>query len=409
MIAVCRAVNADPQFVNKLKRNQEEEIRPCLRCNACIANYQTRITKCAINPTLDRPEDEVFPFLPTTPKRVLIAGGGPAGLEAAIVAKDRGHEVILCEKTGTLGGLLRYARKVPFKRETQQYVDYMIAKRPHGRGYPAEHRGHPRAGKGHRPRLLYRRRGSKALIPPIPGVEKAHPIMDMYDGKVQVGQKVVIVGGGLAGTEAALELAMQGKQVTLVEMGIDVARDANSIHKPALMMELKDHAEQVTILRRTTCTGIHDHGIVCRDADGKELTLDADTVILAAGMAPLRAEALALEPVSSEFRMVGDCKRPRQILEAVREGYDAAMGGLRRHPDAPMREDPIPGPGTCAGPGTYFWRRTAQANKTASAHRRRRSCSVSGGTPPLSGPGQSKAWRGGLTSTPTRPAPPGSR
>ena len=128
MIAVCRAVNADPQFVNKLKRNQEEEIRPCLRCNACIANYQTRITKCAINPTLDRPEDEVFPFLPTTPKRVLIAGGGPAGLEAAIVAKDRGHEVILCEKTGTLGGLLRYARKVPFKRETQQYVDYMIAK-----------------------------------------------------------------------------------------------------------------------------------------------------------------------------------------------------------------------------------------------------------------------------------------
>lgn len=128
MIAVCRAVNADPQFVNKLKRNQEEEIRPCLRCNACIANYQTRITKCAINPTLDRPEDEVFPFLPTTPKRVLIAGGGPAGLEAAIVARDRGHEVILCEKTGTLGGLLRYARKVPFKRETQQYVDYMIAK-----------------------------------------------------------------------------------------------------------------------------------------------------------------------------------------------------------------------------------------------------------------------------------------
>ena len=88
--------------------------------------------------------------------------------------------------------------------------------------------------------------------------------------------------GGLAGTEAALELAMQGKQVTLVEMGIDVARDANSIHKPALMMELKDHAEQVTILCRTTCTGIHDHGIVCRDADGRELTLDADTVILAA-------------------------------------------------------------------------------------------------------------------------------
>lgn len=167
--------------------------------------------------------------------------------------------------------------------------------------------------------------GSKALIPPIPGVEKAHPIMDMYDGKVQVGQKVVIVGGGLAGTEAALELAMQGKQVTLVEMGIDVARDANSIHKPALMMELKDHAEQVTILCRTTCTGIHDHGIVCRDADGRELTLDARHRHPGRRYGAPPGGGPGLEPVSSEFRMVGDCKRPRQILEAVREGYDAAM------------------------------------------------------------------------------------
>ena len=230
MIAVCRAVNADPQFVNKLKRNQEEEIRPCLRCNACIANYQTRITKCAINPTLDRPEDEVFPFLPTTPKRVLIAGGGPAGLEAAIVARDRGHEVILCEKTGMLGGLLRYARKVPFKRETQQYVDYMIAKAVRmGVDIRLNTEVTPELVKVIAPDFCIAAVGSKALIPPIPGVEKAHPIMDMYDGKVQVGQKVVIVGGGLAGTEAALELAMQGKQVTLVEMGIDVARDANSI------------------------------------------------------------------------------------------------------------------------------------------------------------------------------------
>ena len=126
IISVRRAVNADPMFVNKLKRGNEDEIRPCLRCNKCIADYQTRITKCAINPTFDRPEDVVMPFLPTTPKRVLIAGGGPGGLEAAIVAKERGHEVVLCEKTGALGGLLRYAYKVPFKKETVQFVEYLI-------------------------------------------------------------------------------------------------------------------------------------------------------------------------------------------------------------------------------------------------------------------------------------------
>ena len=120
---------------------------------------------------------------------------------------------------------------------------------------------------------------------------------------------------------------------TLVEMGIDVARDANSIHKPALMMELKDHAEQVTILRRTTCTGIHDHGIVCRDADGRELTLDADTVILAAGMAPLRAEALALEPVPhilvlDEPLSGVDIEGEHQLLEMLdelRTEYDLSI------------------------------------------------------------------------------------
>ena len=123
MIAVCRAVNADPQFVNKLKRNQEEEIRPCLRCNACIANYQTRITKCAINPTLDRPGDEVFPFLPTHAQAGAHRRRRPRRTGGGHCRQGSGHEVILCEKTGTLGGLLRYARKVPFKRETQQYVD----------------------------------------------------------------------------------------------------------------------------------------------------------------------------------------------------------------------------------------------------------------------------------------------
>ena len=326
MIAVCRAVNADPNYVNKLKRHQEEEIRPCLRCNACIANYQTRITKCAVNPTLDRPEDEVFPFLPTTPKKVLIAGGGPAGLEAAVVARGRGHEVILCEKTGSLGGLIRYARKVVFKRETEQYLDYMISKAIRmGVDIRLNTEVTPELVRTIAPDFCIAAVGSKALIPNIPGIEKAHPIMDVYDGKAAVGGTVAIIGGGLAGTEAALELAMQGKRVTLVEMGADVARDANSIHKPDLMMHIQEQGERITILRRTTCNQVTDQGIVCADAEGKELVIPAETVILAAGMVPLREEALSLDVADGDFRMIGDCKRPRQILEAVREGYDAAM------------------------------------------------------------------------------------
>ena len=193
IISVRRAVNADPMFVNKLKRGNEDEIRPCLRCNKCIADYQTRITKCAINPTFDRPEDVVMPFLPTTPKRVLIAGGGPGGLEAAIVAKERGHEVILCEKTGALGGLLRYAYKVPFKKETVQFVEYLIRRAVRlGVDIRLNTEVTPDLIKAMDPDFTIAAVGSKPLIPRIKGVEKACPIMDMYDGRIQVGQRVAV-------------------------------------------------------------------------------------------------------------------------------------------------------------------------------------------------------------------------
>lgn len=326
IISVRRAVNADPMFVNKLKRGDEDEIRPCLRCNKCIADYQTRITKCAINPTFDRPEDVVMPFLPTTPKRVLIAGGGPGGLEAAIVAKERGHEVVLCEKTGALGGLLRYAYKVPFKRETVQFVEYLIRRAVRlGVDIRLNTEVTPDLIKAMDPDFTIAAVGSKPLIPRIKGVEKACPIMDMYDGRIQVGQRVVIIGGGLAGTEAAIELAEEGRDVTLVEMAADIAREANSIHRPHMMKKIAALGEKITILRSTTCGEVTDTGIVCTDRDGKSRAIEADTVILSAGMLPRIDVADALELPSRDFRMIGDCKKPRQIAEAIREGYDAAM------------------------------------------------------------------------------------
>ena len=149
--------------------------------------------------------------------------------------------------------------------------------------------------------------------------------MDMYDGKFTVGDTVAIVGGGLAGTEAAIELAMEGKRVTLVEMAADIAREANSIHKPHLMRKIATLTDNLTILRSTTCDEITDAGIRCTGKDGQSITVSADTVILSVGMRALSAVADELEAVSRDFRQIGDCKRARQIGDAVREGYDAAM------------------------------------------------------------------------------------
>ena len=221
MIAVCRAVNADPQFVNKLKRNQEEEIRPCLRCNACIANYQTRITKCAINPTRTGRRTRCSPSAHHAQagahrrRRPRRNGGGHCRQGSGAPGHPSARKPARWAACSATPG------RCPFKRETQQYVDYMIAKAVRmGVDIRLNTEATPELVKVIAPDFCIAAVGSKALIPPIPGVEKAHPIMDMYDGKVQVGQKVVIEGGGLAGTEAALELAMQGKQVTLVRWAL---------------------------------------------------------------------------------------------------------------------------------------------------------------------------------------------
>lgn len=326
IIAMRRAINADPDMFEKLRLGKKEEIRPCLRCNNCIANYQQRITKCTVNPTLDRPEDVVLTYLPTTPKKVLVVGGGPGGLEAAIVAAERGHEVVLCDKNEELGGLLRYAKTVPFKKETVQYVNYLtgMVKRL-GVDVRLNTEVTPYFVREMDPDMTIAAVGSKAIIPDFKGVENACPIMDYHLGKTQPGDKVAVIGGGLAGTEAAIELAMEGKKVTLIEMASDIANGANSIHKPHLMRKIATLTDNLTVLRKTTCKEITESGVVCTDKDGQEVKVDADTVIISVGMTPLREVADELEAVSRDFRRIGDCKRVRQIGDAVREGYDAAM------------------------------------------------------------------------------------
>ena len=326
LVAMCRSQNADPLFPNKVRRGLEEEVRPCVHCSDCIANYQTRITTCTVNPTLHRPFDVIYPALPTTPKRVLIAGGGPAGMEAAIVAKERGHEVVLCEKSDRLGGLINYSRKVSFKKDLMRYLDYMISKVNRiGVDVRLNTEVTPEFVTEIQPDHCIAAVGSSALIPDIKGIQRAHPIMDMYNDKIEVGQKVVIVGGGLAGSEASIELAERGKEVILVEMDPEIAKDANSLHKPALLAEIARYSSQITVMKNTRCVEINDKGVHCLISSGEKIIIPADTVILAAGMIPLRNLVDKLREVSNEFRAIGDCKIPRQIGQAVHEAYDAAM------------------------------------------------------------------------------------
>lgn len=326
MVALGRALIADPQLPNKARRGQEDDIRPCIRCTFCLADYQRRAQRCSVNPTFHRPYEALLPVKPAKPQKVLIAGGGPAGLEAAITAKERGHEVILCEKRAELGGLIRYAEKVSFKYETEKFRKYLIRKVEElGVEIRLNTEVTSELVSEIKPDYLIAAVGSEAIVPPVEGVEQAHMLMDVYDNDIQMQGMVAVIGGGIAGCEFAVEQAMNGNSVVLIEMGSEVAKDANNVHKSALMDEFENRKDKISIMKKTRCIKVCDNSVVCVDADGNEVEFNVDAVVIAAGMRARRDVVEQLRFACDEFEWVGDCKQPRQIRHAVLEGYDAAM------------------------------------------------------------------------------------
>lgn len=328
VIAVGRALIADPALPRKAREGREDEIRPCLRCLNCLGNSDlTGVVRCSVNPIVGH-EDRLFtPPMPYERKKVLIAGGGVAGMQAAITAAGRGHEVVLCEKTGELGGLIRYSRYVAFKRDMFEYLNYMIKKTcSSGAKILLNTELTPALVRDAAPDVLILAVGSKPIVPPVPGVETALPITKLYDKGTRLGRRVVIVGGGLAGCEAAIEIANSGREVTVVEMRADWAVDANEMHKIAMGTQLKD---RVNILLSTRCTGLEEGRVFCENSEGS-FELEADTVIMAVGMKANDEAADALHIPGLETVRIGDCRKTGQIKDAVRTGFDAACAiGLK--------------------------------------------------------------------------------
>ena len=326
LVVVGRALVADPELPNKARRGQEQEIRPCLRCCFCLSDYQSRWLHCTVNPTIYRPYETLYMNPPASKKKVLIAGGGVAGMQAAVTAAERGHGVILCEKTDRLGGLIRYARSVDFKYDTRRYLDHMIAK-VYRRGVDVRLLCEvtPELIEEIKPDHVIAAVGSTHIVPNIPGCERAIPIMEYYDNAPYLGEEVAVIGAGLSGSELALELAMKGKKVTLIEGRGDFAVDANDIHKSALKRQFMLNKERITLLTDTLCRSIEDGTVICQDKDGKEIAVKADSVVLACGMKSLKETVDALWDVCDEFDYIGDCRKPRTIRHAVTEGYNAAM------------------------------------------------------------------------------------
>jgi len=328
VIVMARALLADHCLPSKICENRDDEIVPCFRCFTCHAERMTSgLRRCAVNPIIGREEENRHIPLSPAPKKVLVAGGGPGGLMAALTAAKRGHSVILCEKEQTLGGALRCERKVPFKAD--------LFKLPAQYGYLAEKAGveirlgtmvTPELCAEIQPDALICAVGASPIIPKIPGIDGPNVILGtaLSEDGVKIGNKVVVIGGGLVGCEMGLHLAMEGKQVTIVEKLNSIAPDANPRHRPILLEQLKTHG--VKCLSGSCALRISVSSVSLIANEGCESEIEADTVICAAGMTPNRDIADSLRNCAPIFMEVGDCVKPGNVVDATTRGYYAALG-----------------------------------------------------------------------------------
>ena len=327
IVEMARALLADHELPRKVMMNRNEDIIKCLRCFTCMAERAVTSTRrCTVNPLIGRELDGTVVTLASHPCKVLVAGGGPGGLEAAITAAKRGHKVILCEKSDQLGGILKGEQAISFKYEMYE-LGVTLGNLAEAVG--VEIRLNTPVTKEYVEKenvdALIIAVGSEPLVPNIPGLKGDNVIVvnNYYLEKDKVSDQVVVLGGGLAGCEAAIHLAQEGKDVHLVEMKTELASDANIRHRPILLNEIEKN--KIHVYTGYKGLRVTEKGVVCVDTAGEEHLIPGTTVICALGQRARRDMVENLIDCALYVAQIGDCVSPSTITTAIYQGYHAAL------------------------------------------------------------------------------------
>lgn len=333
-VVVGRQFIADPDWVVKARTGRADEISKCIRCETCISAgfiphvpFSSGVLRCSVNPTWGREyENTRKEEKPERLKKVLVAGGGPGGMEAAMTAAGRGHTVILCEKSDHLAANLDYAKQISFKHDIVDFLKSMVVRiqRTPNLEIRLDTEVTEDLIRAEKPDVIIAACGSEPVTPPIPGLDRpiVHHITDLYRKHLSIGKKVVVIGGGLAGCEEGLGLAWEGHDVTIVEMKDGLAKDAPYIHWRHLLTKLNESVHSYCSAR---VLSVEENGVKIVDAEGTEQFLEADAVLVAAGMRGTSEHFDSWHELADEVIVVGDCRKASKILEAMRTGYCAGM------------------------------------------------------------------------------------
>ena len=326
IVQIARQSLSDPYFPEKAFSGNADDISRCCRCYTCFFNYLANRTYCcAFNPVVGNELENKHAFPVTTPKKVIVVGGGPGGMQAAITAAKRGHTVTLYEKSSELGGLLLSEKHIPFKKEMYNFVK-VLEGRLKKAGVEVclniELTAEQAAAK--KVDVIITAVGAKQIMPKIAGIdnEKVVGLEALHQTHPALGQKVVVLGGGLVGCECSIYLNNLGKDVTVVEMKDDWATDAYWMHKNAMILELEKST--VEIKTGVTAKAVTDKGLVCETETG-EVVFEADSILVAAGMHADRLVADSFYNAADRVFQVGDCIKPGLVLDAVTTGYYRAL------------------------------------------------------------------------------------
>jgi 2,4-dienoyl-CoA reductase-like NADH-dependent reductase (Old Yellow Enzyme family)/thioredoxin reductase len=327
-IYMARAFICDYEYVKKISEGRPKDIVPCLRCNSCHSRPNHPDAGCYVNPEMILGLDHNFVVKPADRvKKIAVIGGGPAGIEAALVASQRGHNVTLYERTNQLGGQLSHSDWSPFKwplREFKDYQAYQLGKSSVDVRMGVEATPELLAGEDYDAIILAT--GAEHIMPNIPGTDKPNvwKPLDVYGHEAELGKKVVVIGGSETGMETALYLAMAGHDVLELTRNRMLAHDAQPVHFRENFVHEWNERENFNYVTEAKTTAIGDGFVTYVDKDGAEHKIECDSVVACGGLTPRNEKALEFAAVTNEFRLIGDCRTPKNVRTAMKNAFTTA-------------------------------------------------------------------------------------